>query len=311
MNSPLAIRTSGLTRHFGDLIAVDRLDLAVPAGTVSGFLGPNGAGKTTTLRMILGLIRPDAGEVEIFGTPLTSRKETLLRRVGALVETPSLYGHLSGRENLEVARRMLGLERSHIDRVLALSGLVEAAHRRVSEYSLGMRQRLGLALALLGQPELLILDEPTNGLDPAGIQEMRELVRRLPREEGLSVFLSSHLLAEVEQMASHLVILHRGRRLFQGPPQDLQTQRRGRVVVAVDRPLEAAALLEQVGWQSERIATEEEEALYVDAKGQEARVRICRTLVEAGFAVHRLDEESSSLESVFLDLTETLPGGQS
>ena len=307
-----AIRTIGLTRRFGAILAVDGLDLAVPAGVVSGFLGPNGAGKTTTLRMILGLIRSDAGEVELFGTAFGERREALLGRVGALVETPSLYDHLSGRQNLELTRRILGLARSQVDRVLAIVRLVDAAHRRVGEYSHGMRQRLGLALAMLAEPELLILDEPTNGLDPAGIQEMRDLLRRLPQEEGVSVFLSSHLLAEVEQVASHLVILHRGRCLFQGPPKDLQASvvgpppggRHGGVIVGVERPQDAQATLAGAGWHSEVVTASPAESLRVEAQGRDARSEICRTLVEAGFSVHRLDQEASSLESVFLDLTE-------
>ena len=306
-----AIRTIGLTRRFGAVLAVDGLDLDVPAGAVSGFLGPNGAGKTTTLRMILGLIRPDAGEVELLGTALAQRREALLDRVGALVETPSLYDHLSGRENLEVTRRILGVARSQIDRVLAVVRLLDAANRRVGEYSHGMRQRLGLALAMLGEPELLILDEPTNGLDPAGILEMRDLVRQLPEEEGVSVFLSSHLLAEVEQVASHLVILQRGRCLFQGPPEDL-ARRHGGVIVGVDRPRDAAAALAQGGWRSEVVAGGEGAGsggnLRVEARGRDARSRICRTLVETGFSVHRLEEDTSSLESVFLELTEDTGG---
>ncbi len=307
-----AVRACATIRRFGAIQAVDGLDLAVPTGVVSGFLGPNGAGKTTTLRMVLGLIRPDAGEVGLFGTALAQQREGLLGRVGALVERPSLYDDLSGRENLEVTRRILGVARVHIDRVLAIVDLADAAHRRAGEYSQGMRQRLGLAIAMLGEPELLILDEPTNGLDPAGIQEMRDLLRRLPQEEGVSVFLSSHLLAEVEQVASHLVILHRGPCLFQGPPEDLQAaeltgpEGRGRVIVGVERPRDAAAALVQAGWRSEVVPDETAgpESLRVDARGRDARSEICRVLVEAGYSVHRLEEAMSSLESVFLDLTE-------
>ncbi|MBV9958014.1 MAG: ATP-binding cassette domain-containing protein, partial [Acidobacteria bacterium] len=178
------IETRGLTRRFGAQLAVDDLNLQAPEAGVYGFLGPNGAGKTTAIRMLLGLIRPDAGEVHLFGEPLHAKRRTLMRRVGALVEAPSLYPHLTGRENLEVTRRMLGAPRPLIDRALETIRLTEDAHRRVREYSLGMRQRLGIALALLNRPELLILDEPTNGLDPAGIHEMRELIRRLPQEFG-------------------------------------------------------------------------------------------------------------------------------
>src|SRR5919107_6344420 len=168
------IETDGLTRRFGARVAVDDLNLRAPEAGVYGFLGPNGAGKTTAIRMLLGLIRPDAGEVHLFGAPLAVERRALMRRVGALVEAPSLYPHLTGRENLEVTRRMLGASRALIDRALDIVKMTRDAHRRVREYSLGMRQRLGLALALLNEPELLILDEPTNGLDPAGIHEMRD-----------------------------------------------------------------------------------------------------------------------------------------
>lgn len=207
----LAVRTAALTRYFGDIRAVDELELHVPLGSVYGFLGPNGAGKTTTIRLLLGLTRPDKGEVCLLGQRLTVRtRRELLSRVGALVETPSLYPHLNGRENLQVTQEFVGLPRTSIDRVLDTVGLRRDSHRLVRTYSLGMRQRLGLALALLGEPELLILDEPTNGLDPAGIHEMRNLLRELAAEHGISVFVSSHLLSGVEQMASHVGIIARG-----------------------------------------------------------------------------------------------------
>jgi ABC-type multidrug transport system ATPase subunit len=211
-----AITTSGLTRRFGMLTAVDDLDLRVPRSSIYGFLGPNGAGKTTTIRLLLGLIRPHAGEVQLFGEPLRQRRMVLLRRVGALVESPSLYPNLTGRENLEVTRRLIGGEKAQIGQALHIVHLEDAADRRVGGYSSGMKQRLSLALALLNTPELLILDEPTNGLDPAGIQEMRDLIVRLPQEYGVTVFLSSHLLAEVEQVATHIGIIRQGRLRFQG-----------------------------------------------------------------------------------------------
>src|SRR5215475_13707684 len=179
-----AIETCGLTRRFGSQLAVDDMNLLAPEAGVYGFLGPNGAGKTTTIRMLLGLIRPDAGEVSLFGAPLSADRLSLMRIVGALVETSSLYPHLTGRENLEVTRRLLGAPRGLIDDALGVVKLEQDADRRVREYSMGMRQRLGLALALLNKPRLLVLDEPTNGLDPAGIHEMRDLIRRLPAEFG-------------------------------------------------------------------------------------------------------------------------------
>ncbi|HYL99015.1 MAG TPA: ATP-binding cassette domain-containing protein, partial [Blastocatellia bacterium] len=213
----LAIQTANLTRRYGSLTAVDGLSLEVPRGSIYGFLGPNGAGKTTTIRMLLGLINPDAGEVILLGLPLRRNRIALLSRVGTLVETPSIYPNLTGRENMEVTRRLRAVARSRVDRVLQIVRLDKDAGRKAIEYSLGMRQRLALALALLGDPELLILDEPTNGLDPSGIHEMRELIRRLPSEHNATIFLSSHLLSEVEQVATHIGIVNKGALSFQGP----------------------------------------------------------------------------------------------
>src|SRR4029450_5602615 len=216
------VETRALTRRFGARIAVLNAGPRVPEAGIYGFLGPNGAGKTTTIRMLLGLIRPDEGEVRLFGRPLAGHHRELMRSVGALVETPSLYAHLTGEENLEVARRLVGGPRANIGEALAIVRLTQDAGRRVREYSLGMRQRLGLAPAAPNRPRLLILDEPSNGLDPAGIQEMRGLLRRLAREQGITVFLSSHLLGEIEQVADHIGIIHEGRLLFQGTLGTLQ-----------------------------------------------------------------------------------------
>jgi lantibiotic transport system ATP-binding protein len=187
-----AIETIGLSRYFGDVHAVDDLSLHVPRGSVYGFLGPNGAGKTTTIRMLLGLTRPNRGEIRLFGEQVTpANRWACLRRIGAMVETPSLYPHLTGRENLELTRGLLALKRSSIERVLRVVRLERDSNRLVSTYSHGMRQRLGLALSLLAEPELLILDEPTNGLDPAGIHEMRDLIRGFPTEHSITVLAAS------------------------------------------------------------------------------------------------------------------------
>lgn len=310
--APAAIETRGLTRRFGEVLAVDGLDLTVPRGGVFGFLGPNGAGKTTTIRMLLGLVRPHRGGVELFGQTLDrSSRRALLRRVGALVEMPSLYDHLTGRGNLDLTRRLLGLPRHRLDTVLETVDLVEAADRRVAGYSLGMRQRLGVALALLGEPELLILDEPTNGLDPAGIREMRQLVARLPREHGVTVFLSSHLLAEVEQVADQLAVLQRGRLLFQGPLAELRARQRSRIVVGVDRPDEAAVALRRGGLAG-ALAVEGGLEVLPDLAGGEpdavwttAAQEINHRLVSQGFRVHRLDCERPSLERLFFGMTDS------
>jgi ABC-2 type transport system ATP-binding protein len=293
------IETRGLSRRFGTQVAVDDLNLLVPAAGVYGFLGPNGAGKTTAIRMLLGLIRPDAGEVRLFGQALNSNHRLLMNRVGALVEAPSLYPHLTGRENLEVTRRLLGAPRKWIDRALETIKLTRDADRRVREYSLGMRQRLGLALALLNQPELLILDEPTNGLDPAGIHEMRDLIRRLPEEFGATVFLSSHLLSEVEQIASHIGIIHESRMLFQGALAELQERQQTELTVGVTRPDEAFTYLVDAGWSVER----RNGLLSVAASLPEDAVKVNRLLVDHHFDVFHLTLSQRSLEDIFLSLT--------
>jgi ABC-2 type transport system ATP-binding protein len=250
--------------------------------------------------MLLGLIRPHGGEVKLFGQSLRDERIGLMRRVGALVESPSLYPHLTGRENLEVTRRLIGGWREQIDRALATVHLEEAADRCVRGYSTGMRQRLALALALLGDPELLILDEPTNGLDPAGIREMREFLRRLPEEQGVTVFLSSHLLSEVEQVATHIGIVGHGRLLFQGTPEELQAQLEDHVALGVDRPAEAERLLSRAGWSVRQNGTGH---LHVAVNGRSDVTLINNQLVQEGISVFHLNLEQPSLEDVFLRLT--------
>lgn len=308
-----AISTNGLTRRFGAVLAVDSLDLAVPVGEVVAFLGPNGAGKTTTIRMILGLLIPDAGEVRLFGEPLAADRRRLLRRVGALVEAPSLYDHLTGRQNLDLSRRLLGLSRARLDEVLDIIDLTDAAERSAGGYSLGMRQRLGLGLALLGKPDLLILDEPLNGLDPAGIREMRALIRRRAAEHGVTVFVSSHLLGEVEQMASRLSVVASGRLAFQGTLAELNAEQRSGIDVGVDRPAEAAEQLRQAGFTIE--LSDNRDLLRISATHDEAARRreaetICQRLIENGFAVHHLAVRRPSLETRFLDLVGSRTGSQ-
>lgn len=301
------IETHGLTRRFGDRVAVDELNLSVPAAGVYGFLGPNGAGKTTAIRMLLGLIRPNAGEVRLFGVPMTRDRASLMRRVGALVESPSLYPHLTGRENLEVTRRLLGAPRHLIDVALETVKLTKDADRRVREYSLGMRQRLGLALALLNKPELLILDEPTNGLDPAGIHEMRDLIRRLPDEFGVTVFLSSHLLGEVEQIASHIGIIHEGRLLFQGPLTELQTKQQTQLIVGVKQLDAASESLAKAGWNVHRSI---DGTLSVAARTADDAAKINKLLVDQRLDVFHIALAQPSLEDIFLTLTTTPAAGR-
>lgn len=296
----IAIETCGLTRRFGTQLAVNEVNLLVPEASIYGFLGPNGAGKTTTIRMLLGLIRPNAGEVKLFDEAFVANRLSLLRRVGALVETPSLYSHLTGRENLEVTRRLIGADRKLIDRALDIVKLAADAHRRVREYSLGMRQRLSLALALLNNPDLLILDEPANGLDPAGIHEMRDLIRRLAAEFGITIFLSSHLLSEVEQVANHIGIIHQGKLVFQGTLADLQAERHQHLTIGVNQPDQAANCLTSAGWSVQKNG---DGLLTVSADTRDAAVRINSLLVSQSLEVFHIALVQASLEDIFLNIT--------
>ncbi len=297
--SEMVIETNALTRRYGKRTAVDRVDLCVPRGEIYGFLGPNGAGKTTTIRMLLGLIRPTAGTVRLFGENFHRHRMSVLRRVGSLVESPSYYGHLTGAENLEVVRRLLGAPKKRIAEALEIVRLTEAADRPVKGYSLGMKQRLGIAIALLGHPELLILDEPTNGLDPAGIQEMRRLIKDMPRKYGMTVLVSSHLLSEIDQIATQVGIIHEGRLIFQDRIEALRQKSGPRTAIGVDRMREARAVLEGSGWRPHI----EDGLLWLDETEPEQVSRVNALLVKNGFSVYRLEEVKPSLEKVFLELT--------
>lgn len=293
------IRVEGVWKKFGSTEAVRGLSLTVPAQTVYGFLGPNGAGKSTTIRMVLGLQRPNTGTISLFGRRLMLDRTALLRRIGSLVESPSLYFHLTGRENLEVHRRLLDLPKRAIDEALESVDLIAVADRLVRNYSSGMKQRLGIAQALLGNPELLLLDEPTNGLDPAGIQQVRLLIRDLPKRCGVTVFLSSHLLGEVDQVATHLAIISQGQLRFEGTREELKLRSKQMIVVDVDEPQRALELLARSG----HAVTCEENRILVASKGGSEAAQINTMLVRNGLAVSSLTTQRTSLEEFFLELT--------
>lgn len=294
-----AIVTDALRRRFGKKMAVDGLDMKVRAGAVTGFLGPNGAGKTTTVRMLLGLLRPTGGSVEVLGCSLPGQRRMAARQVGALVETPSHYEHLTGEENLEITRRLLGLDRSECGRVLELVELSPAAREKVAGYSLGMRQRLGIARAMLGSPKLLILDEPTNGLDPDGIVAMRNLIRALPAAAGMTVFLSSHLLAEVEQTVDDVAVLWNGRLVAEGALADLLALSQRRLIIQTDDRGRAAELLVS----RELSLTARRDGAIEVVGGRYLPAAINAALVGAGISVSELRLEQPTLESLYLSLT--------
>ena len=242
------IDTNALCKQYGSRMAVDHVELHVPQGCVYGFIGPNGAGKSTTMKMLLGLIHPTAGQVTLLGQTLNEKNRlALLRQTGSMIESPAGYLHLTAQENLEIVADLKDIPYKDIARVLDIVHLTQDKNRRVGQYSLGMKQRLGIAMALLGSPKLLILDEPTNGLDPAGIQEMRTLIQSMPAATGATVLISSHLLGEMEQMVEQVGIIDHGHMLFEGPLSQLQRHSRGDVAVRLLNPAKAAPVLRANG----------------------------------------------------------------
>jgi len=295
--SEIVLQTYNLSKRFGDVVAVDGVSLSVRRGEVFGFLGPNGAGKTTTIGMMLGLIHPTAGRVEVLGQEVTPKRTAPLRQVGALVGTPGLVPYLSGRDNLRLLARLHPeVDERRIDAVLEQVGLTEAADRKVKGYSTGMRQRLGLAAALLHRPQLLILDEPTNGLDPAGMREMRLLLRCLA-DEGMTVFLSSHLLHEVEQICDRVAVLNRGRVVAEGPVDALLAGEQV-VRVRVPSPTQAVHLLETLPG----VTRVEANGVYVEVQGVSSEAVVAH-LTAYGIVPGEVTTARPDLESLFLSLT--------
>ncbi|SDC49671.1 ABC-2 type transport system ATP-binding protein [Paenibacillus sp. UNCCL117] len=293
------LETEKLTKTLGGKAVVNDVKLQIGKGDIYGFLGPNGAGKTTTIRMLLGLAKPTHGSIRIFGKELRKERLAILRKVGSLVEYPSYYGHLSAEENLETVRRLLDVPRTRIGEVLDMVRLTSESKRPVKGFSLGMKQRLGIATALLGQPELLILDEPTNGLDPAGILEIRELIKRMPEELGVTVVVSSHLLSEMEQMATRVGIIAKGRMIFQDSIQSLQAKAPAKIRLGVSEPESAWRMLLSAGYQADW----DRSRLTVNGANDHIAAAIVSSLVRHDFEVYRVEREGASLEHIFLDMT--------
>jgi ABC-type multidrug transport system ATPase subunit len=305
---PPALQTWNVTRRFAGRTAVADLSMTVPAGSVYGFLGRNGAGKTTTLRLLLGLLRPDAGRIEVDGIDIAVDRIGGARRIGALLESHGFYPQLSGGHNLELARRLLDLPSSEVGRVLELTGMREHRDRRVADYSLGMRQRLGLARALLGAPPVLLLDEPTNGLDPEGIADMRGFLRELPARSGATVLVSSHLLGEIEQVATHVGILREGRLVLEGALAELTAGLGAELRVETDAPLQAARFARGHGLD---VAHEDDAILVRLSRNADLRATAAALnhgLCLAGIAVHALMPRRRSLEHLYRDAAQPAAG---
>ena len=298
-----AIETTGLTRRFKRHLAVDAVSMTVPEQAVYGFLGRNGAGKTTTLKMLLGLIRPSGGTARICGVDVGADRLGAARKVGALLEAHGFYGNLSGRENLDLTRSLIGLPRTEIDRVLEVVEMSEHAGRRVSDYSLGMRQRLGLARAMLGAPPVLVLDEPTNGLDPDGIADMRRFLGELPARTGATVLLSSHLLGEIEQTATHVGIIHQGRLVLEGELARLKAELAPEITVETDDPARAAELAGARGFAVARSTDRIVASLKPGEDARAASAALNRALVEADIAVFAIGPRARTLEGIYREVS--------
>lgn len=295
----MIIETHQLTKKFAGRYAVEEVDLNIRKGEIYGFLGPNGAGKTTTIRMLLGLARPTKGSIHLFGKDMKKEKLAILKRVGSLVEYPSYYGHLTAYENLEAIRVLLDAPRSRIEEVLSIVRLSKEAKRPVKGFSLGMKQRLGIASALLGNPELLILDEPTNGLDPSGILEIRELIKSLPKEHGITILVSSHLLSEIDQMATQVGIISKGKMIFQDSIETLRHRSNSKISIRVGEAEQAWSMLLTRGHKVEM----EKNLLLLPNSSDEAVSSCIEELVQNHISVYRVEEKKKSLEDIFLELT--------
>lgn len=295
--SEYIIETNGLTRRFGKHVSVDHIDLRVPEGKIYGFLGANGAGKTTTIRMLLSLIRADEGSVQIMGKFLQHEREKILRNVGSLVEGPSYYGHLSAYKNLKIICKLMDLPEKDIDQVLDIVRLAPYAKQTVKDYSLGMKQRLGIAQALIRRPKLLILDEPINGLDPAGIQEIRNLMLSLCHEQGITIFLSSHILSEIQSVAEEIGIIQNGKLIFQNSIKELENKRRTKLLIETENQQEAFRALSSAS--ADVVLQDGKLLISLTEKMDQSRI----FNILQPFSIQHMQELTASFEDIFLTLT--------
>ena len=293
------VTTYNLSKRYGNSYRVKDINLSICEGDIFGFLGPNGAGKTTTLKMILGLTRPTDGKVKVFGKDFEANRRFILEQTGSLIESPSYYGHLSGLENMRIIQRLRGVPDNNVSEALKIVRLENQKHKKVAQYSLGMKQRLGIAMALLSFPKLLILDEPTNGLDPAGIGEIRELIKSLPRRYGMTVLLSSHLLSEIEQIATTVGIINDGKMMFQGSMDVLKNKSQPTIMIKTRNNTLALDLLATKGFSS----LHRGDSLVFENLTDEQVIQANRSLIAANIDVMRIEEHKKNLESIFLEIT--------
>ena len=297
------IETTGLSYRFSKEEAVlTNLNLQIPAGAIYGFLGANGAGKTTTLRLLLGLLRRQEGNILIFGKRFEEASIAILQKIGSLIEMPSVYSHLTAEENLEVWRRIYDCPKSRIADVLKTVQLCDTGTKKAGRFSLGMKQRLGIAIALLNNPSLLILDEPTNGLDPTGIIEMRELLRQLNSEQGMTILISSHMLTEVERLVTHAGIMHRGKMLFQGTMEDLQQLQSNTESVGFDTS-DAETTMQIMKANGLQPTLDADGQVIIPVTDKTTTARLNQQLHEHGVSIFRVSMHGKDLESIFIDLT--------
>ena len=294
----MIVATDNLSKEYDGVYRVQELDIRIKEGDIYGFLGPNGAGKSTTMKMLLGLVKPTSGTIEIMGKPFNEKNlRDILASVGSLIESPSYYGHLTGRENMEIIRRLLDLPKKNIEEAVHIVRMENQMEKKVKNYSLGMKQRLGIAMALARFPKLLILDEPTNGLDPAGIEEMRELIKMLPKQYGMIVMISSHILSEIDQMATVVGIINQGCLIFQERMSVLDMQREPQIILRTSDNNHAFQLLKKANPQRTT------DGLQIGALTDEQTGAVVQCLCSNGISVYRVEEHRESLEDIFLNLT--------
>ena len=300
MNQGLIIETKALSYTFGTQTVIDQISLKVSEGSIYGFLGPNGAGKTTTIKVLLNLLQTEKGKVFLFGKDLHKNRIELLSKIGSLIEQPALYPHLTGMENLINRAGLLRVNSAKIYELLRLVNLTEHADKKVGKYSLGMKQRMGIALSLLSSPKLLLLDEPTNGLDPNGIIEIRELLQKLVKEQGITVFISSHLLSEIEKIATHIGIINHGKLLFQGTLEELHDKSKKQVEIQTEDLIKSKELLCKNGYE----AFISSERILVPYQSINEIGEINRLLVKHEHQVYKLGMVKQDLENLFLSITQ-------